>query len=181
MRSDNLGFQIPRRAIAVAEAEPGPGQDPRQKGLAIALREVGRIERTLQTLNWLEQPSLRRQTTTALNQGESRNALARAVCFHRLGRLRDRTFDAQQRRASGLALVTAAIAFWTRVYLGRALDTLRRRGEVIPNALLAHLAPLGWQHIDLIGAYLGGADNTFGPNGFRLLRGTSTTPIAIAA
>ena len=27
MRSDNLGFQLPRRAIAVAEAEPGPGRD----------------------------------------------------------------------------------------------------------------------------------------------------------
>ena len=67
-----------------------------------------------------------------------------AVCFHRLGRLRDRTFDAQQHRASGLALVTAAIALWNTIYLGRALDTLRRRGEVISDILLAHLAPLGW-------------------------------------
>jgi hypothetical protein len=30
------------------------------------------------------------------------------VCFHRLGRLRDRTAEAQQHRAGGLALVTAA-------------------------------------------------------------------------
>jgi TnpA family transposase len=157
------------------------GNYPRQNGLALALREVGRIERTLHTLNWLEQPSLRRQTTTALNQGESRNALARAVCFHRLGRLRDRTFDAQQHRASGLALVTAAIALWNTVYLGRALDTLRRRGDVIPDALLAHLAPLGWQHINLTGDYLWDADSTFGPDGFRPLRDTSTSAIAVAA
>lgn len=57
-----------------------------------------------------------------LNKGESCNALARAVCFHRLGRLRDRTTEAQQHRASGLALVTAAIALWNTVYLGGALD-----------------------------------------------------------
>ena len=34
-----------------------------------------------------------------------------------------------------MALVTAAIALWNTVYLGRALDTLRRRGEVIPDTL----------------------------------------------
>lgn len=64
------------------------------------------------------------------------------------------TVEAQQHRASGLALVTAVIALWNTVYLGRALDALRRRGEVIPDALLAHLAPLGWQHISLTGDYL---------------------------
>jgi len=31
---------------------------------------------------------------------------------------------------------------------------LRRGGETILDALLAHLAPVGWQHINLIGNYL---------------------------
>ena len=146
------------------------GAYPRQNGLALALREIGRIERTLYTLDWLEHPSLRRQATAELNKGESRNALARAVCFHRLGRLRDRTAEAQQHRASGLALVTAAIALWNTVYLGRALDALHRRGETVPDALLVHLAPLGWQHINLTGDYLWGADTNLGPDGFRPLR-----------
>ncbi len=57
----------------------------------------------LHALDWLERPQLRRQATAELNKGESRNALARAVCFHRLGRLHDRTAQAQQHRASGLA------------------------------------------------------------------------------
>ena len=77
-------------------------------------RELWPIERTLFTLDWLEQPALRRQATAELNKGESCNALARTVCFHRLGRLRDQTTEAQQHRASGLALVTAAIALWLR-------------------------------------------------------------------
>lgn len=45
------------------------GAYPRQNGLALALREVGRIERTLFTLDWLEQPALRRQATAELNKG----------------------------------------------------------------------------------------------------------------
>jgi TnpA family transposase len=157
------------------------GAYPRQNGLALALREIGRIERTLYTLDWLEHPSLRRQATAELNKGESRNALARAVCFHRLGRLRDRTAEAQQHRAGGLALVTAAIALWNTVHLGRAQDALHRRGETVPDALLAHLAPLGWQHINLTGDYLWGADTNLGPDGFRPLRGTSANPVLIDA
>jgi TnpA family transposase len=148
------------------------GAYPRQNGLALALREIGRIERTAFTLDWLERPELRRQATAELNKGEARNALARAVCFHRLGRLRDRTAELQQHRASGLTLVTAAIALWNTVYLGRALDALRCRGEVVPDALLAHIAPLGWQHVNLTGDYLWGAGSILGPDSFRPLRGS---------
>ena len=155
------------------------GAYPRQNRLALALREIGRIERTLFTLDWLEQPSLRRQATAELNKGESCNALSGAVCFHRLGRLRDRTAAAQQHRASGLALVTAAIALWNTVYLGRALDALRQRGDLVSDALLAHLAPLGWPHINLTGDYLWGADTNIGADGFRPLR--TVPPMSAAA
>lgn len=34
---------------------------PRQNGLALALRELGKLERTLFTLQWLQDPELRRQ------------------------------------------------------------------------------------------------------------------------
>jgi hypothetical protein len=70
----------------------------------------------------------------------------------------------------GWPLVTAAIALWNTVYLSRALDVLRRQGETIADALLAHLAPVGWQHINLTGDYLRDADAGLGPDGFRLLR-----------
>jgi TnpA family transposase len=47
-----------------------------------------------------------------LNKGEARNALTRAVLFNRLGKIRNRSFEQQRYRASGLNLVTAAIV-WT--------------------------------------------------------------------
>ena len=52
---------------------------PRQNGLAVALREIGRVERSLFTLDWLRSGELRRRANAGLNKGEARNALARAV------------------------------------------------------------------------------------------------------
>jgi TnpA family transposase len=74
----------------------------RQNDLALALREMGRIDQTLTRLNWLQDPLLCSDSQTSLLRGESQNSLQRAVCFHRLGRIRDRDFESQSHRASGL-------------------------------------------------------------------------------
>lgn len=132
---------------------------PRQNGVAMALREFGRMERTLFTLDWLEDPQLRRQTTQELNKGEARNSLARAVFLHRLGEIRDRTYENQQHRASGLNLLVTAIILWNTRYLEKAVEELRARGEVIDDAMLSHLSPLGWEHINLTGDYIWGNEN----------------------
>ena len=55
------------------------GAYTRQNGLALALREPGRMERTLFLLDWLQSPGLRRKVTAGLNKGEARNTLARAA------------------------------------------------------------------------------------------------------
>ena len=55
---------------------------PRQNGLALALREVGRLERSIFMLDWLRDIDLRRRTQAGLNKGEARNALARALFFN---------------------------------------------------------------------------------------------------
>lgn len=129
---------------------------PRQNPVARALREIGRIERTLFMLDWFDDPDQRRRTGSILNKGEARNALARAIFFNRLGELRDRTFENQRHRASGLTLVTAAVTLWNTVYLDRAVRHLRGNGVDVPDELLAHVAPLGWEHIGLTGDYLWG-------------------------
>jgi TnpA family transposase len=130
------------------------GSYPRQNGLAAALRELGRIERTLFILDWLQSVELRRRVQAGLNKGEARNALARAVFFHRLGEIRDRSFEQQRYRASGLNLVVAAIVLWNTVYLERAVQALKNHGQQVDDGLLKHLSPLGWGHINLTGDYV---------------------------
>ena len=146
------------------------GSYPRQNGLAVALRELGRIERTLFILDWLQSVELRRRVNAGLNKGEARNALARAVFFNRLGEIRDRSFEQQRYRASGLNLVTAAIVLWNTVYLERATNALQGQGKTLDASLLQYLSPLGWEHINLTGDYVWRSSAKVGVGKFRPLR-----------
>ncbi len=141
---------------------------PRQNALARALREIGCLERTLFILDWISDPALRRRSNAGLNKGEARNALARALFFHRHGEIRDRTFENQRYRASGLNLTIAAITLWNTVYLSRAVAELRAQGEFLPDTLLAHIGPLGWEHISFNGDYVWPSEPF--KDGFRPLR-----------
>ena len=143
---------------------------PRQNGLALALRELGKLERTLFTLDWLQDPQLRRRSYVGLNKGEAKNSLSRAVFFHRLGQIRERSYENQRHRAGGLNLIVTAIILWNTVYLGRVVDHLRLHDESPAITDLAHLSPLGWEHINLTGDYHWDAEQLFRLNQFRPLR-----------
>jgi TnpA family transposase len=127
---------------------------PRQNALHRTLREMGRLERAIFTCEWLLDPELRRRSNGNLNKGESRHALARAVFFHRLGELRDRTAEDMAHRASGLNLVVNAIVLWNTTYLARAVAYVRRQGVALTDEELSHVAPVRWDHIALTGDYL---------------------------
>jgi len=143
---------------------------PRQNGLALALREMGRLERTLFLLDWLLDPALRQRVTAGLNKGEAKNTLARAVCFNRLGEIRDKTYELQRHRASGLNLVVAAIILWNTVYLERAVRFLKEQGRPLDEGLLRHVAPVHWNHINLTGDYIWRQNRRVEKGGFRPMR-----------
>lgn len=85
---------------------------PRQNELALALREVGRIERTLFMIDWILDAGLQRQAQIGLNKGEAHHALKRAISFHRRGEIRDRSGEGQHYRIAGMNLLAAIIIFW---------------------------------------------------------------------
>jgi len=165
-----LGTSIKQGTVTASLMLRKLGSYPRQNGLAIALRELGRIERTLFILDWLQSVELRRRVHAGLNKGEARNALARAVFFYRLGEIRDRSFEQQRYRASGLNLVTAAIVLWNTVYLERAINALRSHRQPVDDTLLQYLSPLGWEHINLTGNYVWRNKTKGGTGKFRPLR-----------
>jgi TnpA family transposase len=130
------------------------GSYPRQNNLAVALRELGKIERSIFMLEWLKDPQLRRRVQAGLNKGEAKHALTRAVHFNRLGEIRDRTFENQLHRASGLNLVVGAIILWNTVHIEKIVDYLRKTDKEFNEDLIKHLSPLGWEHINLTGDYI---------------------------
>lgn len=107
--------------------------------------------------------------SSGLNKGEARNSLARAVFFYRLGEIRDRSYENQRYRASGLKLVVAAITLWNTVYLERSIAALRQQRE-IDDSLISRIAPVGWNHINLTGDYVWHANKRVAKGRFRPLR-----------
>lgn len=126
----------------------------RQNQLDLPLQELGRIERTLFMLDWLESPELRRRCHAGLNKSEQRHFLAQVICTFKQGRIADRSAEAQQFRASGLNLVIAAIVFWNSTYIADAIAHLRATEQSVPDAWLAHTSPLSWEHISFSGDFL---------------------------
>ncbi|HHD0662866.1 TPA: Tn3 family transposase [Klebsiella pneumoniae] len=127
---------------------------PRQNNLAVALREVGRIERTLFIIEWILDTDMQRRAQIGLNKGEAHHALKNALRIGRQGEIRDRTTEGQHYRIAGLNLLTAVIIYWNTVHLGHAVTERRNEGLDVPPEFLPHISPLGWAHILLTGEYL---------------------------
>lgn len=89
--------------------------------------------------------------------------------LNRLGEIRDRSFENQRHRASGLNLVVAAITLWNTVYLERAAEKMAKSPQ-FDSALLQHVSPLGWEHINLTGDYTWYTNKRVAKGGFRPLR-----------
>lgn len=167
-----LAASITTRTVAPSTILKRFSASPKSSELAKALRELGRIERTLFMIEWYSNPALRRRCQAGLNKGEAAHKLKRAVFFHERGEIRDRSYDSQAFRASGLNLVVSAIVYWNTVYLSRAAAHLRQQGRNIPDELLKHVSPLSWEHINLTGIYSWDAEQQM-TDGFRPLRRTS--------
>ena len=96
---------------------------------------------------------MRRRAQVGLNKGEAHHALKRAINFHQCGELRDRTAEGQHYRLAGLNLLAAIIIYWNTQKLGEAVLTRKNAGLDVPAEFLAHVSPLGWEHITLTGEY----------------------------
>ncbi|NJP36871.1 Tn3 family transposase [Alkalicoccus luteus] len=128
------------------------GSYSRQNSLATALREMGRIEKTIFILNYISDESLRRKIQRGLNKGEAMNGLARAIFFGKQGELRERTIQHQLQRASALNIIINATSIWNTLHLTKAVE-YQKQASSFNEELLHHMSPLGWEHINLLGEY----------------------------
>lgn len=83
---------------------------------------------------------------------------------NQLGKVRDRSYEDQQNRASGLNLIVASIILWNTVYLSKVVDTLKEKGMNIQEEFLHYVSPLGWEHISITRDYVW---NLTPKNGFK--------------
>lgn len=128
------------------------GSYARKNSISTALREMGRIEKTVFILDYLSSKALRRKIHRELNKGEAMNALARAVFFGKHGEPRERALQDQIQRASALNIIINAIGIWNTFYLQKAMEHRKNQGK-LQEELLNHISPLGWEHISFLGEY----------------------------
>lgn len=125
----------------------------RPSSLAQAIMDAGRINKTLYLLNYVDDEDYRRRILTQLNRGESRHAVARAICHGQRGEIRKRYREGQEDQLGALGLVTNALVLWNTIYMQAALDHLRQQGESVKAEDETRLSPLGYKHVNMLGHY----------------------------
>ncbi|WP_261628347.1 Tn3 family transposase, partial [Escherichia coli] len=125
----------------------------RPSGLAQAIMEAGRVNKTLYLLNYIDDEDYRRRILTQLNRGEGRHAVARAICYGQRGESRKRYREGQEDQLGALGLVTKAVVLWNTLYMQEVLSWMRRNGEEIIDEDIARLSPLMHGHINMLGHY----------------------------
>jgi len=118
-----------------------------------ALWEYDHIIRSLYLLDYIDVPPLRQHVQHALNRGENYHQLRRAVSYANFGKLRFKTEHEQQLWGECARLVTNSIIYYNAVLLSQLLAHKEHLGDVPGVALLAHVSPVAWQHINFYGHY----------------------------
>lgn len=127
--------------------------DERPTPLALAIAEIGRIDKTIHTLNYIDDETRRRSTLLQLNLGEGRHSLARDVFHGKRGELYQRYREGQEDQLSALGLVVNMIVLWNTLYMDAVLDQLRSEGYPVRPEDEARLSPFGHEHIHMLGRY----------------------------
>lgn len=144
--------------------------------LAQAIAELGRLDKTLHTLRYLDDEAQRRRTLVQLNRGESRHSVARAVFHAQRGELRQRYREGQEDQLGALGLVLNMIVLWNTVYMEAALAQLRADGYPVKEEDVARLSPLLHEHINMLGRYSFSVPDSVRRGELRPLRNPADAP-----
>ncbi len=126
----------------------------RQHPLYSALKEFGKIEKSLFLLKWIDLVDLRQAVEKQLNKGENANRFADAICFSR-----NQEFlyaeKTEQEIADGCnRLIRNAIICWNYLYLSQVLaeEPDKERKQALLTALKNGSIVI-WHHLNLHGEY----------------------------
>jgi TnpA family transposase len=147
-----LAYSIQEGKVSASLIMGKLGSYARQNSIATALKEMGRIEKTIFILDYISNEELRRRIQRGLNKGEAMNALARAIFFGKRGEFYERDLQDQLQRASALNIIINAISIWNTIYLEKAVKHLKNIDEYRDD-LMKHISPLSWDHINFYGQY----------------------------
>lgn len=121
--------------------------------LAGALRQLGRLMKTVHILRYIQEEPLRNAIQLQLNRGEFRHILAKSLFFANQGGFRSGDYEEVMNKASCLSLLSNAVLIWNTVHIARIVDQLRGAGHEVNEADLARVSPLAHAHVIPNGSY----------------------------
>ena len=119
--------------------------EERPSRLALAIAEVGRIDKTIHTLNFIDDEGMRRNTLQQINLTKGRHSLARNVFHGKRGELHQRYREGQEDHFSALGLVVNMIVLWNTLNMNAIPDQLRKEGYEVKSEDEARLSPFGYK------------------------------------
>jgi TnpA family transposase len=119
-----------------------------------ANRELGRIFKTENILDYMSDPLLRRNRRRGLLKGEQIHQLARDVAYGRRGKINARDLQEQKNTCSCLTLILANIIYWQAKEIKRLIDEHVHELDPACLAMLPHISPIGWDNVLLYGEYV---------------------------
>ena len=121
--------------------------------LSRAIAEIGRIDKTIHLLTYIDDEEKRRRIFKQLNRVESRHSLARAVFHGQRGELRQQYREGQEDQLGALGLMLNIIVYWNTLYIEEAVRQLRVEGFEVDDADLSRIFPFIFRHINMNGKY----------------------------
>jgi len=129
------------------------GTYSRKNKLYVAMRELGRVVRTIFLLKYLRDPELRRMIQAATNKSEAFNRFIQWVSFGGAGIIAENDRDEQRKLIKYNHLVANCLIFHNVSSLTRVLHELAAEGYEIEDEAVARLSPYLTEHINRFGNY----------------------------
>ncbi len=125
----------------------------RKNKLYFAFRELGRVERTIFLLNYINDPEMRRMIQAATCKSEEFNAFVSWIRFGGGGVISDNMRPNQRKIIRFNHLLANMLIFHNVVYQTKAINKLRAQGAEIPNEILAGMSPYWTEHLNRFGMF----------------------------
>ncbi|MDP1574979.1 MAG: Tn3 family transposase [Coxiellaceae bacterium] len=119
-----------------------------------ALKEFGRIIKSIFILSYLDDVELRQRIEKQLNKVESSNKFSRAVFFANDGEFKNGVKEEQEIMVACKTLIQNAIVLWNYLYLSQLLannSDLEERKNMLAAMLRGSV--VAWHHINMQGEY----------------------------
>ncbi len=123
----------------------------RQNTFSAAVKEWGRMRRTIHAARYLSDPVYRRKISRQLNKGESLHALRRDLHYAQQGAIVRPHLQDQTEQAWCLTILANAVITWTAEYYAMGIKELRTQGREVSDELLSFIAPGHRENINFFG------------------------------